>query len=464
MKTVPVEVAGPSYKDRSNQLSNQKTQNMYLGPGRETKWCAYDFYGCKAFITRAGTNRGFHVFNESLYQVAGNSLMLINSAGSVTVLGTITGSQRCLFDDDGLNIFITTGNDVFKYNGTTVSLVTSANLETPNSVSYLNGFFLYDGDEGRFQASDSGDGGTINDLSVGVANSNGDDIMRGISHDQIIYWFGPRSIEPWYFSGSGDLPFERLEQGIIEIGLGATYSIGENKDVMVFLGSDRQFYKLSQSVAEPISTPAVREVEGFDTIYDAIGWCFVLETQQFYWVTFPTESRTFLYSITLNYWVELSFGMNGERHLADAYAFCYGKHLIADYRNGNIYELDKDTFTDNGEARLRIRDMAPITGGQLGIPGNRVICGRLQIDMEVGVGLAVGQGVDPEIMCRYSNDGGKTFGAEEQVSIGVMGNYGKRVDFFKFVDGYSIVPRILCTDPVYLSLFAGFADIEDGGF
>lgn len=464
MKTIPVEVAGPSYKDRSNQLSNQLTRNMYLGPGRETKWAAYDFYGCKPFVAQSGVDRGFYVFNEQLYQVSGISLLFIASNGVITNLGTITGSNRCIFDDDGLNIFITTGNETFKYDGSVITLVTDPNLETPNSVSYLNGFFLYDGDDGRFQASDSGDGATINSLSVGIANSDGDAILRGIAHDQLIYWFGPRSIEPWYFTGTGNLPFERLEQGIIQLGLGATYSLAGTNESLFFLGNDRQVYKLTRSVAESISTPSVREIEGFNTVSDAIGFTSTIENQQFYWLVFPIESRTFLYSISLNYWVDLSFGMDGERHLANSYAFCYGKHFVADYRNGNIYELDKNTFTDNGEARLRIRDMAPITGGQIGVPGNMIISGRLQLEMEVGVGLATGQGITPEIMCNASGDGGKTFGAEEQVSIGVMGAYNKRVDFFKFVAGYTLVYRIMITDPVYFSLFGGFADVEDGGF
>lgn len=464
MKVIPVEVAGPSYKDRSPQFANQRTQNMYLGPGRESKWAAYDFYGCKPFLAREGLDRGLYVFQDRLYQVSNDQLLRIDADGIVIVLGAVTGPNRCIFDDDGLNLFMATGDTPFVYNGTLVSPVTSTNLETPNSVNYLNGFFLYDGDEGRFQASDAGDGTTINDLSVGVANSDGDGILRGLVHDQLVYWYGSRSIEPWYFSGTGELPFERLEQGIIQLGLGATYSLAHDKDAMYCLGSDRQFYKISRSVAQPISTPAVREVEGFTTVSDAIGWTLTVENQQFYWVNFPTESRSFLYSITLNYWVDLSFGMNGERHLANSYAYCYGKHLVTDHRSGNIYELDKDTFTDNAEPRLRWREMAPITGSDIGLPGHQVTSGGLQLLMEVGVGLASGQGIDPVLMCSSSGDGGKVFGEELHVPIGAMGDHRKNPVYDHFITGYSIVHRIGCSDPVYLSLFGGLGSFTDGGY
>jgi len=35
---------------------------------------------------------------------------------------------------------------------------------------------------------------------------------------------------------------------------------------------------------------------------------------------------------------------------------------------------------------------------------------------------------------------------------------------YQFVDGYTIVPKILCSDPVYLSIFGGSADVDDGGY
>ncbi len=466
MKTIPVELAAPTYKDRSGQKSSQKTQNLYMAPGIDTKWTAYDFPGCKSWsVVATGFDRGLYNFNDELYQVIDTSLVKIDSAGGKTVLGPIGGTNRVVFDDDGLNLFIATGGDLHRYDGSTVIVVSSTNLESPNSVSYLNGFFLYDGDDGRFQASDSGDGTTINDLSVGVANSDGDDIVRGMVHAQLVYWYGARSIEPWYFSGDGDLPFDRLEQGFVQLGLRAMHSLAADEEAMYFLGADSQFYKLSRSVATSVSDPSIAHaVEQLSTTSDAIGWTFTLEGQRFYWVNFPTESRSFLYSVTYNYWVDLSYGMDGERHLANSYTYCYGKHLVADYRNGNVYELDINTFTDNGQPRLRYRDSAPLTAKGLGLNGDRIIVGRVQFEIEKGVGLSTGQGVNPQIMCQLSGDGGKTFGAQSFVSMGAMGDYDTRVDYYQFADGYSMVCRVLCTDPVYFAFSGGFVDIDDGGF
>lgn len=464
MKTIPVEVVGPTLKDRSPQLSNQMTMNMYLGKGRETTWAAYDFPGLKPLLEGAGVDRGQYVFNEQLYKVSGTTLLRVASDGSTTDIGDVLGTSMVIFADDGLNLVMASDGVVFVYNGTDVSEITTTNLETPNSVSYLNGFFLYDGDDGQFCASEAGDPTVIPDLSIGVANSNGDRIIRGYVHNQLVWWMGPRALEPWYFTGSGDLPFDRLEQGIVRRGLGAMYSVASNDEAIFFLGEDRQVYKLSGSNCQNITAGSAKAIENFGAVSDAIGWLFTFDTQEFYLLTFPAESKTMLYSITLNAWTNLSAGMHGERHYGNSGAFCYGKNYVADYRNGNLYELDKDTYTDNGDARLRYREMAPMTANQLGIPGHRLICGHLQLDMEVGVGLAVGQGVNPQIMCQFSGDGGKTYGPQAYCDIGVMGDYDSRVDFYQFVDGYTIVPKILCSDPVYLSIFGGSADVDDGGY
>jgi hypothetical protein len=43
---------------------------------------------------------------------------------------------------------------------------------------------------------------------------------------------------------------------------------------------------------------------------------------------------------------------------------------------------------------------------------DRVTVDEIIVDFETGVGLAVGQGVDPQVMLRISRDGGRTWGAE----------------------------------------------------
>jgi hypothetical protein len=50
----------------------------------------------------------------------------------------------------------------------------------------------------------------------------------------------------------------------------------------------------------------------------------------------------------------------------------------------------------------------------------------LQLDCETGVGLIDGQGSDPQIMMRWSNNGGHTWSNEHWVPMGKIGSYGTR--------------------------------------
>lgn len=456
-------MCGQTYQDRSPQLSAQLTCNMYLGKGREgeSRFVLYDFPGCKPFVTGVGADRGMTLFNEQVYHVQGSTLYRISSGGTATTIGTINGAGRCIFRNDGSLLVIVADGVVYVYDGTTLTVENDADLESPNGVAYLNNQFLFDGDGGRFVSADAGTT-DIDGLSYATAESHPDDIMIPYDFGQLVYMFGRHSIEPWFNSGTGSPPFDRLEQGIIQIGLGAIYSVANNESFLFFVSDSGAIYQLSGSNAERISTPAIEYlIKDYDRS-SAVGFCFTWHGQDFYQVSF--NEKTLLYSNTYNYWVELSYGLYGDRHLANSYVYAYGKHLVADYASGNVYELDALTYTDNGEVRLRSRIMPPLNGAQVGLHGRRITVGRLQLDMEVGVGLITGQGSTPQIMCEWSNDGGFTWGNQSFVEIGETGNYMQKVEFFQFANGYSLVAKITCSDPIYLSIFSGFADIADGGY
>jgi hypothetical protein len=51
----------------------------------------------------------------------------------------------------------------------------------------------------------------------------------------------------------------------------------------------------------------------------------------------------------------------------------------------------------------------------------------LQLDCESGTGLNDGQGSDPEVMLRFSDDGGHTWSNEHWSKMGKIGQYFKRV-------------------------------------
>lgn len=476
MKQVPVGIAGPSELNRSSQLSSQYAQNMYLGKGREGEhsWVAYDFPGYTSHYTGSGIDRGMVVYLGEKYKVSGTSLISINSSGTATTRGTVPGTGQCIFaivwDDSlaGYGLVISTDGLRYYYNQSTVSLMTDADLTTGNSVAAMNDVLIFDCTNGDMVHTVNGEPTNVSAFYA-TTNTTPDGLQRLYVFGQMLYAYGANSIEQWFYNGSAtEFIFTRQEQATIPTGLGAVHSLASDENYMFFLGSDRRFYRLRGALVDSITTPGIaNDLAGMTTLSDCKAWTMKLEEQSFYWVTFPTEGRTYLYSATYNYWVNLASGVDyplQSRHIANSYVYCDGKHYIADYRNGNVYELSLEAYDDNGDPRLRVIVMSPMTGAQLGLHGRRLTLGRLQLDMQVGVGLASGQGSNPVIMMELSNDGGRVFDAQAHVEIGEMGDYTKLVKFDRFANGRSIVPRIMCSDPVYLSIFGGVADIADGGY
>jgi hypothetical protein len=87
---------------------------------------------------------------------------------------------------------------------------------------------------------------------------------------------------------------------------------------------------------------------------------------------------------------------------------------------------------------------------------------RLQIDIQSGVGLTSGQGSDPQIMLRYSDDGGQTWSHERWQSAGAQGKYRKRAIWKRLGRSRDRVFELVVTDPVKWVFLQALALIRQG--
>jgi hypothetical protein len=98
--------------------------------------------------------------------------------------------------------------------------------------------------------------------------------------------------------------------------------------------------------------------------------------------------------------------------------------IVGDYENGNLYALDLNTYQDNGDIQKWLRSWRPIPENQNTLV--RTAQHGLQLLCESGVGLNDGQGSDPQVMLRWSDDGGHTWSSEHWTQMGRIGQYGFR--------------------------------------
>ena len=118
------------------------------------------------------------------------------------------------------------------------------------------------------------------------------------------------------------------------------------------------------------------------------------------------------------------------------------KTLVGDFQNGNVYQMDLNTFTDNGDILPAIRQAAH----EADESNHFIFYHKFWLDMEVGIGL--NSGLDPQVVLDWSNDGGSSFLTSRQVSAGKIGERLVRAIFRRLGRARDRVWRITVTDPV----------------
>jgi len=472
-QTIPVNTTGPSYQSRSRPLSSQITQNWYqqLSEQGKDQYVLLAYPGLKLLGNAEGKDRGFHRMAEIVYQVKGTSLYEIDKLGNHTLRGTIPGTGYAIMADDGINMFIVSDLKVWKYSTDTsaVTQVTDSNITGAKSVDFFNNQFIYTFD--KFSTvSNVGDGSSASGLNIIGEESSPDDLIRDYVFQGVIYRASQRTIVAWWNNPALKPPIERLEGRLFNVGLAAINSIAKTDKAFYWLGDDYAIYRATGGVEERISTDAIsNELQKYSRVDDAIANTFTFQGQNFYQITFPTGNRTFIVNETLgaNGWFDLSGSVNNpleaSKYQGQTVINAYGKNLVADDSNGNVYELDFNTFTNNNDPLQRVRVTQSVNGDLLGAKGKRIQMSCLKLIMETGQGLISGQGDNPQIMVEYSDDGGNTWGAGSWPRVGRLGEFTLQVEWFDLGSFYDRIFRISTTDPVNYSIYSATIDLRLAG-
>ena len=151
--------------------------------------------------------------------------------------------------------------------------------------------------------------------------------------------------------------------------------------------------------------------------------------------------------------------MTDNRWRVNSMVRAYGKFYCADHATGAIGILDAETYDEFGSTMRSYVRAAPIKW-----PNNyRLFLGKIELLMEAGVGLTSGQGSDPQIMMRFSDDGARIFSSVYSRSFGKIGEYTRRVVWRR--QGRSPFNRVYefsITDPVKRVIYEMTAHANEG--
>lgn len=463
MPNVPIPLVGPTYTNRSLPVSAQVTKNMYIesNPAGDELISLMPFPGLKLFAaTGSGKNRGMGEYNNELYAVTGATLYKISVSGVVTSLGAIPGSNECVLTTDGVSLVITYGSGKpITWNGSTLTVGTDADLPNASTSSYITRRIVYDGNGASIAFSEFDTALDVDSDDVALVESSPDDVLAVIEQDEQVIVFTEKKIVPHYFSDSGSPPFDPIQNSIKNIGLRSVHSLSQNPAFLYFLGSDLNVYRYSGLQVQPIGNPAIGQaIESYVDQEKAKGECFTIQHQNFYYLTFPGQA-SWLFSESSSTWTSLSYGTQNDSHLINSLTRIYNKNYVGDRLTGNIYELDTETYTDNGAVIHRQRDTAAITGRDFGSPGKEIFMDKLILTLETGASLVSSEA---KLMMQYSDDNGRSYSAERWMTIGALGDYGTAVEWDEMGSFYSRMFRFTMSAAIKWTLIRLDAEVSIG--
>lgn len=496
-------ILGSSYVARSVNAADARMVNLFpeIVPeaGKEP-----------AFLNRApglnllntiglGPIRGLWAFspNDGIgFVVSGNQLFKIDNAYTPTLIGIVLGTGPVSMADNGTQLFIAANGPSYIYNATTdvFGQITDPDFPGAVTVTYLDGYFVFnEPNSQRLWITALLDGTSIDPTEVASTEGSPDGLVAVIANFREVWAFGTNSIEVWSDTGALDFPLERIPGAFNELGCAAPYSIAKMDNGLFWLGRDRRgqgiVYRANGYAGQRISTHAVEwHIQQYADISDAIAYTYQQEGHSFYVLIFPSANTTWVYDVATQAWHERAGFANGEftRHRSNCQMAFNNKVVVGDFENGNIYAFDLEDYSDNGQIQKWLRSWRALPTGQNNL--KRTAHHSLQLDCETGVGLsgsmvaetiylqteegdflvtesddkliaeqqsAVTQGSNPEVMLRWSDDGGHTWSNEHWVSIGKIGEYYRRAIWRRLGMTLKLRDRVYevsGTDPVKIAI------------
>lgn len=479
MSTI-VPLFGTSQRGRSDNVTAQRRINVYVEALQDQDKAPMVMYGRPGLrvgfsVPASGSSypggplRGlivikfFSFAGERIYAAQGNKSLLATYPGRFLTIDNffLTSSGPVQFATDGISTIAVDG--VTAYLAGTSKFADIPVSDFPDgarSICVLAGRYVVDDQSysGRFRWSGVLDCTDWNALNYATAESASDPLVQVFERGGELLLFGNRTLEFWAPSGGVEV-FARVGGAGIDWGLGVFDSVRKANSSVFFigrnLGGQPQVCELQGYQVRVVSTPDVDKLLNEALERTAPVTCVVITHSGHTWYIVNLDNTSLAYDQTTGVWGE--WQTDGGRWAGEYSTQYMNTAIVTDYRDGRIYYLDDDLQTDGDSAVVR-----EVVSRHMFADLRQMPLYELELDVEVGVGLATGQGSDPQIMLQVSKDGGHTWGNELWRSLGAQGQYARRVTWKRLGVAKDWVFRFKVSDPVKIVIMNATANFGGG--
>lgn len=462
-----------TYKLPANEASSRVLTNLFAAVTPPDKPRNQPVHlirapGIAAFgDTEQAETRGAVVMNGVLYVVAGANLYSVASTGVCTqVTGAAisgNGPVRVRANAAGQLVITPGDGNGFSSDGATVIAYADPDFSSGDGgadVDFLDQYLVFRRRGTAQIFNTSLNGLAIDPVDVTTIDGAPDNLVGLLVNNREIILPGETSTERWYnAANTTGSPFSRSPSGFYNIGCAAGASLANQDNAPAMLANDKTFRRLN-AVWDRISHDGIDSVvHRFAQVDDCYAIPYTQEGHLFIAWTFPNAGRTFVIDYNTKEWHEresrigtVSIGRWRPVFCIDA----FGKQIVGDSQTGKLGVLDPDTHEEWGEPQVVSWTYQPIIA-----QGQRASHRRLEIGVAAGRGTATGQGKNPLLTLHVSDDGGNTFPRTKQTkSLGMLGEYRKRIQYFNLGESRSRVYRCDVSDPIRLFVLDTLTDVD----
>jgi len=300
---------------------------------------------------------------ELIICVTNGTVYTINQSGTATSRGTVAAIQSgtqvsfANMDNSGVDtVYMANGGEIFKIVESTYTVSTPSPANAPTVVTQLVTMDDYliaidDGEDQVFAFSNPGAPETWDADDFASLEVQTDKVLALGTANSRLYFPGQQTLEVW--KNDGVSPFIKEFQGFIARGIIAKYSFTFGNGIWYWLDNNRQVVAMIGNQLSIISTTMNKQIQGYQSVDDAIGNFMVVGGRPYYILTFPTEGATLAYDVNSKLWLEwgtwdgASYGeWKGRTY---ALAETWNIALVGDKANGVVYKVRNDFYVDDSE-------------------------------------------------------------------------------------------------------------------
>ncbi len=464
--TQPIPFATQAYQlDNQIQFAAQRCVNLFpeVGPpGAKVPLALLGTPGLTTYdVVGSGPIRGMILSQDFLFVVSGNDLIRLAVNGDQVNLGFIPGRGLVKLAENGEQVMIVSGPGTSdSYIATTSTLTQISDIDFPGAsdVDFIDGYFVISvPNTNEFAISALYDGLTWDPLDFARAEGQPDDIVGIVVDHREIWLMGQETTEVWFNSGNVDFPFERASGTFLQRGLASRDSIAQIDNTLFWVGDDGIVYRANGYNPTRVSTHAIEDqINKSIGTTDLIAFGYSQKGHAQYVLKKPNQ-WTFVYDVATGLWHERC-SCEREDYKVSTFAQAFDRLLAGDDTTGNIYFFDLENPGTEDDGIVVSRMAAP----PLFANEESAFLNALVVDFQRGVGNTIGQGSDPVVMLRYSDDAGLTWSSEKWRSLGKIGEYRRRARWSRLGTFRQRVLELSISDPVNRVVMGAYVEVERG--